>query len=122
MQSSTRLNLLGDGYGPVVAVTDYMTLVPDQVGRLVGRPFRTLGTEGFGRSDTRPALRQFFEVDVGHVVVAVLAALAELGDVDPSVVVEAIDLHGIDAEAPDPGRYDTGPAPGHAVGDSTSPE
>jgi pyruvate dehydrogenase E1 component len=115
-------SLLADGDGPVVAVTDYMTMVPDQVSRWVGRPFQTLGTDGFGRSDTRLALRRFFEVDAGHVVVAVLAALAEVGDVDPSVVVEAIDLHGIDAEAPDPGRYDTGPAPGHAVGDSTSPE
>jgi len=115
-------SLLADGDGPVVAVTDYMTMVPDQVSRWVGRPFRTLGTDGFGRSDTRPALRRFFEVDAGHVVVAVLAALAEVGDVDPSVVAEAIDLHGIDPEAPDPGRHDTGPAPGHGVGHPTSPE
>jgi pyruvate dehydrogenase E1 component len=115
-------SLLADGDGPVVAVTDYMTMVPDQVGRWVGRPFRTLGTDGFGRSDTRPALRRFFEVDAGHVVVAVLAALAEVGDVDPSVVAEAIDLHGIDPGAPDPARHDTGPAPGHGVGRPTSSE
>ena len=115
-------SLLADGDGPVVAVTDYMAMVPGQVGRWVGRPFRTLGTDGFGRSDTRPALRRFFEVDAGHVVVAVLAALAEVGDVDPSVVAEAIDLHGIDPGAPDPARHDTGPAPGHGVGHPTSSE
>ena len=54
--------------------------------------------------------------------IAVLAALAEHGNVNPSVALEAIDLHGIDSEAPDPGRHDTGPAPGHGVGHSTSPE
>ena len=115
-------SLLGDGDEPVVAVTDYMTLVPDQVSRWVSRPFRSLGTDGFGRSDTRSGLRRFFEVDAGHVVVAVLAALVEAGDVEPSVVAEAIDLYGIDSEAPDPGSYDTGPAPGHRVGHSTSLE
>ena len=72
--------------GPIVAVTDFMKIVPEQVARFVpDRPFIPLGTDGFGRSDTREALRRFFEVDAGHVVVAVLAGLAEQGEVKPEV-------------------------------------
>ncbi len=108
--------LLADGEGPVVAVTDFQKLVPGQVARWIPRPYHTLGTDGFGRSDTREALRRFFEVDVGHVVVAVLHALSQEGTLDPSVVVEAIAHHGIDPDAPDPGRHDTVPATGHGVG------
>ena len=52
--------------GPVVAVSDNMCAVPDQVARWVGRPYTSLGTDGFGRSDTREALRSFFEVDAGQ--------------------------------------------------------
>ena len=66
---------LGDGDGPVVAVTDYVRAVPDQVARWVPRPFTSLGTDGFGRSDTREVLRRFFEIDAAHVVVAVLGGL-----------------------------------------------
>ena len=73
--------LLAEGDGPVVAVTDHMRLVPDQVARWIPRPWRTLGTDGFGRSDTREALRRFFEVDAAHVVVATLSGLAEQGTV-----------------------------------------
>ncbi len=87
---------------PVVAVTDYMTAVSDQVARWVERPFTSLGTDGFGRSDTREALRAFFEVDAGHVVVAVLAELAEQGEVEPGVVREAIEAHGIDPDVAPP--------------------
>ena len=87
---------------PVVAVTDYMCAVPDQVSRWVGRPYASLGTDGFGRSDTREALRSFFEVDAGHVVVATLAALAEQGDVKPETVREAIETYGIDPEVAPP--------------------
>ena len=64
--------LLSGGEGPVVAVTDFQKLLPGQVARWIPRPYHTLGTDGFGRSDTREALRRFFEVDTGHVVVAVL--------------------------------------------------
>ena len=87
---------LSDSDAPVVAVTDYMCAVPDQVARWVDRPYTSLGTDGFGRSDTREALREFFEVDAGHVVVAVLRELADAGEVDPSVVAEAIAAHDID--------------------------
>jgi pyruvate dehydrogenase E1 component len=86
----------------VVAVGDYLKLVPDMISRWVPRSFTPLGTDGFGRSDTREALRRFFEVDAEHVVVAVLAALAEEGKVEPSVVKKAIAEFGIDPEAGDP--------------------
>ena len=84
-----------------MAVTDYMKVVPDQVSRFVaGRPFIPLGTDGFGRSDTREALRRLFEVDAAHVVVAVLSGLAEVGEVKPEVVADAIARYGIDPDAP----------------------
>ncbi|MBN2113948.1 MAG: pyruvate dehydrogenase (acetyl-transferring), homodimeric type [Acidimicrobiia bacterium] len=93
---------LGAVPGPVVAVTDYMKMVPDQVARWVPRRFLPLGTDGYGRSDTREALRRFFEVDAGHVVVAVLSGLAAEGRVDPAVVTDAIARYGIDPESADP--------------------
>ncbi|MET0578539.1 MAG: pyruvate dehydrogenase (acetyl-transferring), homodimeric type, partial [Ilumatobacteraceae bacterium] len=95
--------LLGESAGPIVAVTDFMASVPDQISRfLPGRSFTPLGTDGMGRSDTREALRHFFEVDTGHVVVAVLAALAAQGDVKPEVVNDAIARYDIDPEAVNP--------------------
>jgi pyruvate dehydrogenase E1 component len=90
------------GRGPVVAVTDYMTSVPDQIGRWVPARFTPLGTDGFGRSDTRTALREFFEVDHRQVVVAVLASLAADEVIDPAVVASAIEGYGIDAAAAPP--------------------
>ena len=73
-----RVTELLAGEGPIVAVTDFMKAVPDQIARWVpaGRSFTPLGTDGFGRSDTREALRRHFETDAPHVVVATLAALA----------------------------------------------
>ncbi|MBU1866477.1 MAG: hypothetical protein KKE89_08690, partial [Actinobacteria bacterium] len=88
--------------GPVVAVTDYMTAVPDQVARWVPARYTSLGTDGFGRSDTREALRTFFEVDHRHVVVAVLWSLAADGQVDPEVVPAAIARYGIDPDTAPP--------------------
>ena len=70
------------------------------------------------RGHSREALRRFFEVDAGHVVVAVLSALAEAGAVERSVVAEAIAHHDIDPDTPDPGRHDTVPATGQGVGRS----
>jgi pyruvate dehydrogenase E1 component len=93
---------LSDAEGPFVAVTDFMKMVPDQVARWVPGPFTPLGTDGFGRSDTRANLRRHFETDAPHVVVAVLQALAEAGDAKPEEVADAISAYGIDAEAPDP--------------------
>jgi pyruvate dehydrogenase E1 component len=90
---------LADSVGPVVAVSDFMRAVPDQVSRWIPGTYTSLGTDGFGRSDTREALRRFFEVDAGHVVVAVLSALAEDGQLDPEVAVKAAADHGIDRDA-----------------------
>jgi pyruvate dehydrogenase E1 component len=93
--------LLGEAPGPIVAVTDFMTIVPEQIVRfLPGRTFTPLGTDGMGRSDTREALRRHFEVDTGHVVVATLASLAAMGEVKPEAVADAIGRYGIDPEAP----------------------
>jgi pyruvate dehydrogenase E1 component len=91
--------VLGESADPVVAVTDYMRAVPDQVSRWVRRPFTSLGTDGFGRSDARAALRRYFEVDAPHVVVAVLDGLARNGVVEPGVVAAAIARYGIDPDA-----------------------
>ena len=91
------------GYrGPIVAVTDFMKAVPDQVARFVPQPFVSLGTDGYGFSDTREALRRHFEVDAAHIVVATLSSLARQGDVKDEAVAEAIQRYGIDAEAIDP--------------------
>jgi pyruvate dehydrogenase E1 component len=86
----------------VVAVTDFIRSVPDQVSRWMPRPYSSLGTDGFGRSDTRDALRRFFEVDAAHIVVSVLSGLAELGAVPDQVVADAIARFGIDGAAADP--------------------
>ena len=60
--------LLADSTGPIVAVTDFMKMVPDQVAKWMPRDFLVLGTDGYGRSDSRSALRRFFEIDKGHIV------------------------------------------------------
>jgi len=88
--------------GPIVAVTDFVKAVPDQIGRFVDRPYVVLGTDGYGFSDTRPALRQHFEVDARHIAVGALHGLAELGVLARAAVAEAIDRLGIDAERVDP--------------------
>jgi pyruvate dehydrogenase E1 component len=95
---------LRESVGPIVAVTDFMKAVPDQIARWIPdqRPFVPLGTDGFGRSDTREALRRFFETDAANVVVAVLSELATAGDATPEEVAKAIRHYGIDADAPDP--------------------
>ncbi len=94
--------LLETSEGPIVAVSDFMMMVPDQISRWVPRTYSTLGTDGFGRSDGRTALRKFFETDTGNIVVATLSALAKDGRVSPDVVSEAINRYGIDPEAADP--------------------
>ena len=93
---------LAHSEGPIVAVTDYMRSVPDQVARWMPRRFVSLGTDGFGRSDTREVLRRHFEVDAAHVVVAVLRCLAAEGVIPAGTVGEAIDRYGIDTAAADP--------------------
>jgi pyruvate dehydrogenase E1 component len=93
---------LGATEGPIVAVTDFMKAVPDQVARFVPRPFVPLGTDGYGYSDTRQALRHHFEVDAANIVVATLDALAVQGDVKREAVTDAIRRYEIDPDTIDP--------------------
>jgi pyruvate dehydrogenase E1 component len=89
---------LAEVNGPVVAVSDFMRAVPDQVARWVPGDWLSLGTDGFGRSDTREALRRFFEIDDAHIVVGVLSQLALRGEVKPETVAEAIRRYDIDPQ------------------------
>jgi pyruvate dehydrogenase E1 component len=93
---------LNGSEGPVVAATDWVKAVPSQIRPWVRSDFVPLGTDGYGRSDTRESLRRHFEVDAEHIVVATLAALAGWGDVKPEAVAEAIARYGIDPERRDP--------------------
>ncbi len=94
---------LGGRKGPVVASTDYMKLFADQIRQWVpSREFRVLGTDGFGRSDTRKKLRHHFEVDRNWVVLAALEQLVARGEMEAKVLAEAIVKLGIDANKPNP--------------------
>jgi pyruvate dehydrogenase E1 component len=95
---------LGDGPGPVVAATDYQRALPEMIRPWVRGRYEVLGTDGFGRSDFRRALRRFFEVDRHHVAVAALHALAQDGEIDPGIVQQAIERYEIDAEVDAPWR------------------
>jgi len=95
---------LADTEGPVIASTDHIKLYADQIRPYVRRSYRVLGTDGFGRSDSRVKLRYFFEVDRNFVVLAALKALADEGKIKPSVVSEAMKKFGVDAEKPFPPR------------------
>jgi pyruvate dehydrogenase E1 component len=88
--------------GPYVAATDYMKIVPDQIQRWVPGTFVSLGTDGFGRSDGRKALREHFEVDKHYIAVTALKALADDGAIDQKTVAQAIEKYGIDPDRPDP--------------------
>jgi pyruvate dehydrogenase E1 component len=93
---------LNDAPGPIVAVSDWVRAVPDSVARFVPQPYVVLGTDGYGFSDVRSALRRHFEVDAAHIVVGVLDGLAQMGELKAETVAEAIERYAIDAEAPDP--------------------
>ena len=93
---------LADREGPYIAATDYMKIVPDQVQRWMPGQYVTLGTDGYGRSDGRAALRRFFEVDARYIAVTALKALADDGKIDQKTVAQAIRKYGIDPEKPDP--------------------
>ncbi|NNL28870.1 MAG: hypothetical protein HKO78_10640 [Acidimicrobiia bacterium] len=93
---------LHSSQGPVVAVSDYMSSVADQIARWVPRRYVPLGTDGFGRSDTRENLRKFFETNAAHVVIAVLRALVDDGEIDGQVVADAIAHYNVDADAGEP--------------------
>jgi pyruvate dehydrogenase E1 component len=93
---------LKDRSGPVIASTDYIRAFADQIRQWVPGRYMVLGTDGFGRSDTRAALRKFFEVNRHYVVVAALKALADEGAIDRKVVADAIERFEIDPQAPIP--------------------
>jgi pyruvate dehydrogenase E1 component len=88
--------------GPVVAVSDFTRAIPDQISRWVPGDWLSLGTDGFGRSDTREALRRFFEIDHAHIVVGVLSQLALRGEIKPEIVVDAIRRYDIATDLPEP--------------------
>ena len=93
---------LADRPGPYIAATDYMKIISDQIRRWVPGRFVTLGTDGYGRSDCRAALREHFEVDKRYIAVTALKALADDGVLDQKTVAQAIEKYGIDPERPDP--------------------
>jgi pyruvate dehydrogenase E1 component len=91
--------------GPVVAATDYMKVYADQIRpsvQALGRRYRVLGTDGYGRSDSRENLRRFFEVNRFYVTLAALSALADEGAIERRRVADAIAKYGIDADKPAP--------------------
>jgi pyruvate dehydrogenase E1 component len=93
---------LKDAPGVFVAASDYVKALTDSIDRWLPRPIATLGTDGFGRSETRAGLREFFEVDYRYVIVATLAALARDGKIAASVVEQAIKTHNINPEKSNP--------------------
>jgi pyruvate dehydrogenase E1 component len=95
-------DLLRGRQGPVIAATDYIKSFADQIRSWVEAPYVVLGTDGYGRSDTRAALRRFFEVDRAHIALAALEGLAEAGSIERESLASAIEQLGIDPEAPNP--------------------
>ncbi len=93
---------LGDTRGPIIAATDYVRMFAEQIRPFLNRRYVTLGTDGFGRSDTREKLRHFFEVDRRWVTVAALKALADEGTIEREKVAHAIARYGIDVNKPNP--------------------
>src|SRR5690606_3769791 len=96
--------MLGAARGPVIAVSDFMKLVPDQIARFLPQGLVPLGTDGFGRSESRRQLRRFFEVDAENVALAALVELARRGEIDRAVAARAVGELGLDPEHPDPVR------------------
>jgi pyruvate dehydrogenase E1 component len=93
---------LKDAPGVFVAASDYMKVLPESISRWVPRPLLSLGTDGFGRSENRASLRDFFEVDAKHIVLATLHALAKEKQLEPSVVQKAIGELGVDPNKANP--------------------
>jgi len=95
-------NVITKDAGPAIAATDYVKNYSDQVRAYINTEYRVLGTDGFGRSDSRANLRQHFEVDQNYVVVAALFELANRGDIERKVVAEAIKRFNINTEKLNP--------------------
>ena len=88
--------------GPFVAATDYMRIVPDQLERWIPGIYRTLGTDGYGRSDSRDALREHFEVNSKFIVITTLRALLDAGEIESKTITKAIKKYKIDVNKPNP--------------------
>src|SRR4029077_10241434 len=93
---------LKDAPGVFVAASDYVKALPDSIDRWLPRPLVALGTDGYGRSESRASLREFFEVDHRYIVVATLGALMRDGKIAPSVVEQALKRHNINPDKPNP--------------------
>ena len=93
-----------DAPGVIVAASDYLKVLPDSIDRWMPRRIRSLGTDGFGRSEDRKSLRDFFEVDARFVTVATLAELAEDGQIDRRIVAQAVMDLGISPDKPNPAK------------------
>ena len=92
---------LDNTVGTTVAVSDNMTAVPELIRQWVEGDYVVLGTDGFGRSDTREALRRFFEIDAEHVTLAALSSLVQRGEVSEDIYNEAVETFGISFERED---------------------
>jgi pyruvate dehydrogenase E1 component len=101
-QQSYVSQLLSKRQGPVIAATDYMRLYADQIRPYIAVPYVVLGTDGYGRSDTRERLRHFFEVDAKFIALAALDALVQQGEMPKSVIADAMKRYGIRSEKEDP--------------------
>lgn len=97
--------LLANQQGPIIAATDYMRLYADQIRPFVSASFTALGTDGYGRSDTRKQLRHFFEVDAKFIALAALEALVRQGDMPISTLTDAMKRYKIDSEKQDPATH-----------------
>nr|WP_200842199.1 pyruvate dehydrogenase (acetyl-transferring), homodimeric type [Actinomadura sp. K4S16] len=104
--------------GPIVAVSDYMRAVPDQIAPWVHGDYTSLGTDGFGFSDTRAAARRFFNVDAASIVLAVLTRLARHGEIKPETLTEAIQRYKLNAEVSDVFAGGVGSAESNTGGDA----
>ncbi|MES9604468.1 pyruvate dehydrogenase (acetyl-transferring), homodimeric type [Actinomadura sp. NPDC000929] len=104
--------------GPIVAVSDYMRAVPDQIAPWVHGDYTSLGTDGFGFSDTRAAARRFFHVDAASIVLAVLTRLARHGEIKPETLTEAIRRYQLNAEVSDVFAGGVGSAESNTGGDA----
>lgn len=93
---------LSDRKGPVIAATDYMRMHADQIRPWIASPYVTLGTDGYGRSDTRERLRHFFEVNAQYIAITAMEALVQSGDLAKSVLMEAFERYEINQDKPDP--------------------
>jgi pyruvate dehydrogenase E1 component len=99
------LEVLLDGQeGPCVAATDYIRAYPEQIREFIKTNYSVLGTDGFGRSDTREQLREYFEVNSHYIAITALKALADEGEIEMKTVTEAIQKYNIDPEKPNPIR------------------